>query len=150
MLYSFKGQEPKPLPFRIRLPDGTTRTNPDTFTPEDIADAGYIIATERPMINQTTQTCRWDTTLLDWIITEITTEELNMQILAQEEEQRSRNKTIASELLEETDYMDLPNTSCKIVNITEIIEYRAALRAIALNPPTIIDTWPIKPPTIWS
>jgi len=36
------------LPWRIRLSDGSTRTNPSTFTDEMIADAGYVEAPARP------------------------------------------------------------------------------------------------------
>lgn len=48
MLYSFKGQTPQPLPFRITLSDGNTRTDPSTFTEEEIIDAGYILAPDKP------------------------------------------------------------------------------------------------------
>lgn len=41
-LYSLDGAWPAPLPFRIRLDDGTTRTDPRTFTPEEIAAWGYV------------------------------------------------------------------------------------------------------------
>lgn len=38
------------LPWRIRLSDGTTRTDPSTFTEEMIADAGYTIAPDKPEV----------------------------------------------------------------------------------------------------
>ena len=41
MLYSLRQQRPAPLPFRIRLSNGFTRTEPASFTAEEIADAGY-------------------------------------------------------------------------------------------------------------
>jgi hypothetical protein len=50
MLYSLNGAYPKPLPKRIVLSNGTTRTDPTTFTPEEIADAGYIQVPEPPPI----------------------------------------------------------------------------------------------------
>lgn len=44
MLYSLNGAYPiSTLPHRIRLSDGTTRTDSSTFTDEEIADAGYSI-----------------------------------------------------------------------------------------------------------
>lgn len=43
MLYSLNGAYPTTLPYRIRLSDGSTRTDPSTFTDEEIADAGYSI-----------------------------------------------------------------------------------------------------------
>lgn len=50
-LYSYKSQYPKPLPHRIRLSDGTTRTDPSSFTVQEIEDAGYILAPEKPSAN---------------------------------------------------------------------------------------------------
>jgi hypothetical protein len=35
-LYSHKNQYPQPIPNRIRLPDGFTRTDSSTFTPEEL------------------------------------------------------------------------------------------------------------------
>ena len=40
-LYSFNGAWPVPLPFRIRLDDGTTRTDPATFTELELEQWGY-------------------------------------------------------------------------------------------------------------
>lgn len=42
LLYSRAGAMPEPLPFRITLPNGFTRTDPATFTPEEIASAGFV------------------------------------------------------------------------------------------------------------
>lgn len=41
MLYSFNGAYPAPLPFRITLPNGFTRTDPLTFTEDEIGAAGF-------------------------------------------------------------------------------------------------------------
>lgn len=54
----------------------------------------------------------------------------------------------AAKLLSESDFYDLPNTSVKIENIAEILAYRDALRAIALNP-TFDAVIPTKPKTVW-
>lgn len=50
-IYSHNSQYPKPLPHRIRLSDGTTRTDPSSFTVQEIEDAGYILAPEKPSVN---------------------------------------------------------------------------------------------------
>lgn len=69
-------------------------------------------------------------------------------IAAVNAEKTANNKRIASEKLTESDFYDLPNTSNKVENIDEILAYRDALRAIALNPtPTAVI--PEKPKTIW-
>lgn len=44
MLYSHKGNYPSELPNRIRLSNGKTRTDKNSFTDEEIADAGYVLA----------------------------------------------------------------------------------------------------------
>jgi len=40
-LYSLHGARPEPLPFRITLPNGFTRTDPSTFTEDEIHAAGF-------------------------------------------------------------------------------------------------------------
>jgi len=40
-LYSLHGARPTPLPFRITLPTGFTRTDPSTFTEDEILAAGF-------------------------------------------------------------------------------------------------------------
>ena len=67
MLYSYQGQEPKILPFRITLSNGQTRTDPSTFTPEEIADAGYTVAPNKPIVSYP-EYVRWNGT--DWDILE--------------------------------------------------------------------------------
>jgi len=59
------------------------------------------------------------------------------------------NKDKATELLVASDFYDLPNTANKITNIADIVAYRDALRAIALNP-TKDAEFPVKPETVWS
>jgi hypothetical protein len=58
MLYSIRQQRPAPLPFRIRLSNGFTRTEPASFTAEEITDAGYIAYTE-PAYNAATEQLLW-------------------------------------------------------------------------------------------
>jgi hypothetical protein len=58
MLYSYRQQQPAPLPFRIRLSNGFTRTEPASFTAEQIADAGYVAFTE-PAYDAVTEQLLW-------------------------------------------------------------------------------------------
>lgn len=53
-LYSLRGAEPAYLPFAITLPDGFTRTDPRTFTAEEIAAAGYVEAPRPPVYDRET------------------------------------------------------------------------------------------------
>jgi len=59
MLYSFRNQRPAPLPFRIRLSNGFTRTEPASFTAEEIADAGYVGPYTEPAYDAATEQLLW-------------------------------------------------------------------------------------------
>ena len=58
-LYSHNGARPEPLPFRIRLPDGFTRTDPATFTDDEIASAGYSGPYTEPPYDPATEQLQW-------------------------------------------------------------------------------------------
>jgi hypothetical protein len=59
MLYSIRNQRPATLPFRIRLSNGFTRTEPASFTAEQIADAGYVGPYTEPDYNAATEQLLW-------------------------------------------------------------------------------------------
>ena len=59
MLYSIHNQRPAPLPFRIRLSNGFTRTKPASFTAEEIADAGYVGPFTEPSYDTATEQLLW-------------------------------------------------------------------------------------------
>ena len=59
MLYSFRQQRPAPLPQRIRMPDGFTRTDASTFTQEEIQAAGYSGPYTEPSYNPSTKQLLW-------------------------------------------------------------------------------------------
>jgi hypothetical protein len=59
MLYSFNNGRPSPLPFRIRLSNGFTRTEPASFTAEEIADAGYVGPYTEPAYDAATEQLLW-------------------------------------------------------------------------------------------
>lgn len=58
-LYSLNGASPAPIPFRITLANGFTRTDPSTFTEEEIAEAGYVLV-EQPEYDPATQALNWN------------------------------------------------------------------------------------------
>lgn len=78
MLYSKNGSYPQPLPFRIRLSNGTTRTDSGTFTEEEIADAGYVAVANPPLINSV-QVLEWDSQNVTWLVRDKTLEELQAE-----------------------------------------------------------------------
>jgi hypothetical protein len=59
MLYSFNNSRPAPLPFSIRRPDGFTRTNPSTFTEDEISAAGFTGPYVEPPYDPATQYLTW-------------------------------------------------------------------------------------------
>jgi len=68
---------------------------------------------------------------------------------------KQQNKTQAETLLQQTDWVELSDVSDPanppwLTNKAEFTSYRAALRAIAINPPITVDPWPTKPEEIWS
>ena len=73
------------------------------------------------------------------------------------ENYKQKNKVTASQLLFETDWIDLPSvvdpeqSNPYLMNKSDFLSYRNQLRAIAINPPeTEISEWPVKPNTVWS
>ena len=59
MLYSIHNQRPAPLPALIRLSDGRPRTDPASFTAEEIADAGYVGPYTEPAYDAATEQLLW-------------------------------------------------------------------------------------------
>lgn len=68
-LYSYMGTYPQPLPNRIRMPDGSTRTG--AFTAEEILEAGYVLAPEMPEAPSRHHIIDWVNN--QWVITDTRT-----------------------------------------------------------------------------
>jgi hypothetical protein len=67
---------------------------------------------------------------------------------------KQANKSQASTLLQQTDWVELgdvadPTKPPYLSNKAEFTAYRAALRAIAVNPPTEPAVFPVAPSEIW-
>ena len=77
-LYSYKTQYPTEMPFRIKLSDGRTRTDPTTFTPEEIADASYVAVRNKPEALPN-QIVFWSASDVDWIIRNKNEQELQAE-----------------------------------------------------------------------
>jgi hypothetical protein len=78
MLYSYKNKYPKSLPHRIRLSNGTTKTDSSTFTAEEIADAGYVAVEPKPIV-QYPEYVTWNGT--DWIVNQLSFEEVKSKLM---------------------------------------------------------------------
>lgn len=87
-----------------------------------------------------------------WIIYNLSPE----QIAENENAQKQINKAKAMQLLAETDWsatVDISNLEQAdpyLVNQTEFLSYRSNVRKIAVNPPIVVDVWPVKPDEQWS
>jgi len=75
MLYSYKGRYPKELPNRIRLSNGTTRTDKSTFTEEEILYAGYIQVEDKPQVDESLYYIQWKSDTLSWVVIDRYTED---------------------------------------------------------------------------
>lgn len=76
------------------------------------------------------------------------------ELAVAEEDRKQANKTQASTLLQATDWTESPSASDPtndpyLVNVSDFVDYRVALRAIAVNPPVTVDSWPVKPDEVW-
>lgn len=91
-LYSYKGQEPSKLPFRVTLDDGQTRTSLDELTPEELNELGFSGPIVVPTFDAETQELSWDGT--EYIVVDYSQEELDtisQMKLAQERNINSQN-----------------------------------------------------------
>jgi hypothetical protein len=72
------------------------------------------------------------------------------------EQTQAQNKATAMQLLQETDWSELPSvsdptSSPHLLNRAEFVAYRDQVRAIAVNPPTTpVNPWPTEPTAQWS
>lgn len=88
----------------------------------------------------------WAWTIVDWN---------QEQIDAYDAQQKENNKKQAEKLLQESDwsqYADVTNplNMPHLTNGDEWVTYRSSVRALAINPPVTVETWPTKPEEQWS
>lgn len=60
LLYSYKGQQPSPLPFRVRLDSGETRTSLEYLSVSELNSLGFIGPIEKPLFDEKTQRIHWN------------------------------------------------------------------------------------------
>jgi len=135
MLYSFKNQYPGPLPYRIRLSNGTTRTDPSTFKEEEILDAGYVLV-ENPPIANFPNTISWNGS--NWQIDEPDKGAIDNQ--------KEIIKTECQKRLTETDYRILKSVEMGLPMDQSYVIYRQQLRGL-YNSVNEIDIWNISWPS---
>jgi len=141
-LYTKNGSFPEPLPHRIVLSDGRTRTDPSTFAEDEILDAGYTLVTEPKPSQEAWQILKWSEN--HWIVEDRDLEEMkaekrkfieihkNRQIASLKRAYLSTGKVVPVDTREGT--MDMQNltsvvqkaTIKQIRNETEILYFKGA------------------------
>ena len=150
MLYSIKGNYPvETLPHRIRLSDGSTRTDSSTFTIDDLSNAGITTVSNPPSYNQNTQKLTWNEIEIDWEVIDLTQEQIEeLTNLAWQNIRKKRDS-----LLQQVDGKVLRYQSEVRIgittttdNISDLDTYAQALRDV---PSTFSDpgnvVWPTYP-----
>ncbi len=135
-LYSYQGSRPQLLPFRIRLSDGSTRTDPSTFTREEITASGYAGPYTQPSYNTKTE-------VLDWNGSEYFVRPYNTQEL---EEQWNKVREQRNRLLKDSDWTQISDYNLELENKDQWRVYRQKLRdlpEVQSNPFDIL--WPTIP-----
>ena len=129
MLYTKNGSYPAPLPHRIVLSDGMTRTDRSSFTEEEILDAGYI-AVDNPPIADYPNKLDWDGN--EWVIRIPNAQEIS------ERWDYIRKECVRK--LEETDYKVIKAVETGELPPVEFVAYRQELRDL-YNNVNNVDPW---------
>lgn len=136
MLYSKNGSYPAPLPHRITVSDGITRTDSSTFTEEEIADAGYV-AVENPPESIYPNKLDWDGTT--WFVREPNEREIATKW------DYIRKECVRK--LEETDYKVIKAVETGDLPPIEYVIYRQELRDL-YNNVNNVDPWFVQFPVL--
>jgi len=141
-MYSFRGNTPAPLPERIRLSDGMTRTDKSTFTDEEIADAGYVyVEPFSTPYEERTQKVVWNSGLIAWELLDKTDEE----IADYDENMWETVRTERNELLQSSDIDVIKQLESSGAVSQPLKDYRQALRDLPQTQELHSITWPTKP-----
>ena len=135
-LYSLNQAFPQELPFRITLADGTTRTDPSTFTDAELTSWGYTGPFTRPDYDRYSEVLEW--TGSDFNVRPMTTEERDFVIA----EQWSQVRRKRNQLLLESDWTQLDDSPA---DKTGWATYRQQLRDITAQPDPYNIDWPVMP-----
>jgi len=135
-LYSLHQAWPQELPFRITLADGTTRTDPATFTQAELTAWGYSGPFTRPEYDRYTEVLEWTGTAFN--VRPMTTPEREFIIA----EQWSAVRRQRNQLLLETDWTQLADSPADKYAWST---YRQELRDITLQVDPFELNWPSAP-----
>lgn len=91
----------------------------------------------------------------NWFTSYVVTNYDPEQQAYQDEQRKQANKTQASLLLSDTDWTAIPSiadpaqSNPYLANQNEFFDYRNKVRAIAIDPPIVVEVWPIEPNAVW-
>lgn len=137
MHYSHKNKTPTSLPHEITLSNGATRTDVSTFTEEELKDAGYVLAPEKPSFTRS-QKLEWNGT--EWIIKEKTD--------ADKQQEWREIQEVCLKILQMTDFKVLKCYESNTPVNPDLVAYRQAIRNVYNNINNVDPwnlVWPIKP-----
>lgn len=140
MYYSFKGAYPTPVPNRIVLSDGRTKTDPATFTDKDLEDAGWKKVSAPPQATYPNKV-DWDGN--NWIVREPNNSERSFKI--------QHVKDWCQERLKATDYKVIKSIESGVPLEEDFKLYRQQVRDLYNNIPHLEDVWNVvypKPPVV--
>lgn len=139
-LYTLNGSYPAPIPERIRLSDGSTRSDSSTFDQDEIQDAGYVEVPNPPVASYPNK-LNWNSETLEWEVIPPSTNETDKK--------RYEIQMLCKQLLEETDYKVIKSIETEEPLTAEMKQYRQELRNIYNGVNEIQDVWnfvlPVKP-----
>lgn len=144
-LYSLNQGEPRELPFKIKLSNGQVRTDPSSFTDEELADVGYVFAGFAPEIDSQTQKATWSGTA--WVVSDKTAEELQVKQDALWAEIRIQRDQLISDF-EWRISRCLSQTRQGVTTtdaIADLDAYMQALRDVTTQSDPSNISWPTKP-----
>ena len=130
---------PEKPPFRIVLSDGGKRTDPDSFTEDELVDAGYKIAPPKPRIIPRGMSIGWDRENEKWIVVGEYDKPLDSFDWFKE------NKKMRDVLLEEIEVTRLRLIE-QDADMTEFNEYIDALNNVNLSTQNV--AWPQYNPSL--
>ena len=149
-MYSIKGNYPiETLPHRIRLSDGSTRTDSSTFTADELSSAGITTVSDPPDYNSDTHKLTWDTTDIEWEVVALTQEEIDNLISIAWQSIREERNTLLSELDERVSRYQSEvriGITTTTDNISDLDTYAQSLRDIPSTYSNPNDVqWPDRP-----
>ena len=152
MLYSINGEYPiETLPHRIRLSDGSTRTDSSTFTADELSSAGITTVSDPPEYNSDTHKLTWDNSDIEWEVVALTQEEIDNLISIAWQSIRDERDSLLSEVDERVSRYQSEvriGITTTTDNISDLDTYAQSLRDIPSTYSNPNDVqWPDRPQT---